>query len=342
MNEHEALRRALASPNQSGKSELVTEYEEALAAHFGSRHAISVNSGSAAIQTTLTVLGAGPGSTVLVSAAAPLPSLLPLAATGATPRFVDCRPDSPGMDPGAPSFRVDDTTVAALEVPLWGYPIDYAPLRGALGSTPLVEDAAQAHGAMFEGRFVGTFGEFGCFSTHQMKFLSTGEGGFILTDDPDLAARARRFARLGGLQGRSRGMNFKISAFTAAVGLARLERLDTVVRERRAARAAILATLSPAGFTEVSHVGEPNGYGCVVDCGHEEVDHEGLSRAGIETDVQRYGYRVANTHPLFAGETGEFPMARSLIARTVQLATGPGAGDVATRFLAAVRAPGAS
>jgi perosamine synthetase len=339
MNESDALRRALASPNQSGKSPLVTEYEEALAAHFGSRQAISVNSGSAAIQAALTALGAGPGKSVLVSAAAPLPSLLPIAATGATPRFVDCHRDNPGMDPGAPSFRVDATTVAALEVPLWGYPIDYEPLRCALGSTPLVEDAAQAHGATVSGRFVGSFGEFGCFSTHQKKFLSTGEGGFILTDDPDLAERAKRFARLGGLQGRSPGMNFKISAFTAAVGLARLEKLDAVVRQRRAAREALLATLRPAGFAEVSHVGEPNGYGCVVDCRPAGVDHERLFRAGIETDVHKYGYRVANTHPLFASAAGEFPKASSLIANTVQLTTGAEAADVATRFLTAVPAP---
>ncbi len=317
---------------------MVTEYEEALAAHFGSGHAISVNSGSAAIQTTLATLGARPGKTVLVSAAAPLPSLLPIAATGATPRFVDCTSDSPGMDPGAPSFRVDATTVAALEVPLWGYPIDYEPLRNALGSTPLVEDAAQAHGATISGRFVGSFGEFGCFSTHQQKFLSTGEGGFILTDDPDLAERARRFARLGGLQGRLPGMNFKISAFTAAVGLARLEQLDAVVQQRRAARAALLATLHPAGFAEVSHIGEPNGYGCVINCGPAGVDQEQLFRAGIETDVHKYGYRVANTHPLFASASGEFPMARSLIANTAQLATGPQETDVATRFLTAMHA----
>jgi perosamine synthetase len=338
MNEIDALQRALASPIQSGKSPLVTEYEEALATHFRSGHAISVNSGSAAIQTTLATLGAGPGKTVLVSAAAPLPSLLPIAATGATPRFVDSKSDSPGMDPGAPSFRVDATTVAALEVPLWGYPIDYEPLRDALGSTPLVEDAAQAHGATISGRFVGTFGEFGCFSTHQQKFLSTGEGGFILTDDPDLAGRARRFARLGGLQGRLPGMNFKISAFTAAVGLARLEQLDAVVRQRRAARGALLATLHPAGFAEVSHIGVPNGYGCVINCGSGRVDQEQLFRAGIETDVHKYGYRVANTHPLFASASGAFPIARSLIANTVQLATGPQETDVATRFLTAMHA----
>ena len=102
MNEIDALQRALASPIQSGKSPMVTEYEEALAAHFGSGHAISVNSGSAAIQTTLATLGARPGKTVLVSAAAPLPSLLPIAATGATPRFVDCPPRQSGDGSGCP------------------------------------------------------------------------------------------------------------------------------------------------------------------------------------------------------------------------------------------------
>lgn len=336
MDEEEYLRRALRSPNQSGKSPLVAEYEAALARRFQSGHAIAVNSGSAAIQTALTVLGAAPGRTVLVSAAAPLPTLLPIAATGATLRFVDSRPNSVAIDPGAPSFEVDETVVAAVEVPLWGYPIDYAPLVDALAKkgVPLVEDAAQAHGATFSGRPVGTFGTLGCFSTHHKKLLSTGEGGFILTDDPELAERAARFARLGGLDGRSPGMNFKISAFTAAIGLARLQKLDDVIARRRANRQALAAAIAGSGLREMAHVGDPNGYNFVVDCADRPAAFfEALAEAGIGTDSRKYGYKPANEHPLFADSNASFPNATSMIARYVQLPTDSDPEATAARFL---------
>lgn len=342
MTEADHFQRALASDKQSGKSALVSEYEAALAACFHAGFAVAVNSGSAAIQTALAVLGAAPGRTVIVSAAAPLPTLLPIAATGASIKFVDCRPDTVGIDPIALSNAVDETVVAVVEVPLWGYPLDYAPILECLAplGIPLVEDAAQAHGASLDGRFVGTLATVGCFSTHEKKFLSTGEGGFILTQDGQIAERCRRYAQLGGLDGASRGMNFKISAFTAAVGLARLERLDEVVAKRRAAREDLLSRIGNWGANELAHVGEPNGYNLVIDCKDvfSQDVHPALARAGIDTDVEKYGYKCGYRHRLFAASPAHCPHAEALVGRLVQLpTTGADPAAIAARFVQAMR-----
>ena len=326
MTEIEFLQRALASDKQSGKSPMVAEYELALAAHFRTDFALSVNSGSAAIQTALAALGAGPGRTVIVSAGAPLPTLLPIAATGAAIRFVDCRPDNVAIDPAAIPAALDDTVVAVVEVPLWGYPQDYGPLLEQLEprGIALVEDAAQAHGAEVDGRFVGTLATIGCFSTHEKKFLSTGEGGFIVTRDEALFERTKSFARLGHLSGRSPGMNFKISAFTAAIGLARLARLDEVVARRRANHAALLRGLASTGLSEMAHIGTPNGYNLVIDIG-EAASNGALASAlagvGIATDAAKYGYKCGYKQALFAGRSAPCPNAEALLGRLIQLPT---------------------
>jgi len=339
MTEIERLQQALASSKQSGKSPLVEAYEAALAAYFGARHALAVNSGSAAIQTALRALGAAPGRKVIVSAAAPLPSLLPVAATGAQIVFADSRADSPALDPGAVADALDDEVAAVLEVPLWGYPQDYTALQAVLArwDIPLVEDAAQAHGAMLGGRAVGTLAAIGCFSTHEKKFLSTGEGGFLLTNQPELHERMKQYARLGHLSGAAPGMNFKISAFTAAIGLSRLEQLDAVLARRRGVRAALLAALD---LPEMAHVGQPNGYNLVLDVKDaDEGLHHRLAQEGIETDALKYGYKCGYQHRLFAGAAAHCPQAEALLQRLIQLPTDiadPAA--LASRVLRAMRA----
>jgi dTDP-4-amino-4,6-dideoxygalactose transaminase len=326
MNEFDQLKLALASDKQSGKSPLVEEYERALSSYFRADFALAVNSGSAAIQTALVALGAAPGRKVIVSAAAPLPTLIPIAATGAEIKFVDCQPDNPSIDAKALSASLDDDVVAVLEVPLWGYPQDYTRLLGLLAplGIPLVEDAAQAHGATLDGRHVGTLATIGCFSTHEKKFLSTGEGGFILTNRADLYDRVKRFARLGHLDGASPGMNFKISAFTAAVGLARLQGLNDVLAKRRAVREDLLSNLAPWALNELEHVGEPNGYNLVIDCkdlkGGGDL-HHALALAGIKTDVVNYGYKCGYQHRLFAKSADRCHHAEALVSRLVQLPT---------------------
>lgn len=327
MNEQEALELALSDRNQSGKSDLVARYESELAAHFGSDHAVAVSSGSAAIEATLVALGARQGKRVLVSAAAPLPTLMPILATGAEPKFVDCLPRSPAMDPDQVVCAMDDSVIAAVEVPLWGYPFQHARLDGALteAKIPLVEDASHAHGALTtDGHHVGTHGAAGCFSTHQMKMLSTGEGGFVLTDSEALARSIRSYCRLADLDGIHDGRNYKPSAFTAAIGLARLGQLDRKVTARQQAAADTMALLARLPVRELDRNGTPNGYNLVIslpDATKWRSFHLALTAEGISTDPVTYRYSVGYAKPRTERWAADCPNAEALIWQLVQLPT---------------------
>jgi dTDP-4-amino-4,6-dideoxygalactose transaminase len=328
MNELGFLERALNVADASGKSTLVSEYEAALCAYFDSPYAVALNSGSAAIEATLIALGARPGTTVAVSAAAPLPTLMPIVATGADLLFVDSAQDQVSLEVGDLRSSFSDRVVAVVEAPLWGYPQDYSELREFLSSrgVPLVIDAAHAHGAFNEGKCVGMEGAVGCFSTHQMKMLSTGEGGFVVTADAELSERIRKYSRIGALDGESMGRNFKPSAFTAAVGLSRIAHLNDAVAWRRQTAREILTLLPEELHSELSHPGTPNGYNLVIDTRRHSpkrvtsfVNH--LARLGIKSDTIRFRYRVGYDRALTNRWKRNCPNAEALIARLVQLPT---------------------
>lgn len=172
----------------SGGSPEVADYEAALAARFGAAHAVAVSSGSSAIYAVLSMLGARPGSSVALPSFAPLPTVWPVLALGATPILVDNQPGSLAIDVDDLAAKIRDDTIAVISVPLWGYPADTAQLQPVLADhrARLIEDAAQAHGTICAGQPAGTAGAAGCFSTHDRKLLATGEGGFVLTSDSRL------------------------------------------------------------------------------------------------------------------------------------------------------------
>jgi dTDP-4-amino-4,6-dideoxygalactose transaminase len=124
-------------------------------------------------------LGAGPGRSVLLPSFAPLPTVLPVLVLGARPVLVDNQPGRLALDNQDLAAKIRPDTAAVISVPLWGYPADTAHLTGLLATlgVPLLEDAAHAHGTISEGRPAGTAGVAGCFSTHDRKLISTGEGG---------------------------------------------------------------------------------------------------------------------------------------------------------------------
>ena len=205
------------------------------------------------------------------------------------------------MDPGGPSFRVDATTVAALEVPLWGYPIDYDPLRGALGLN------ASGRGCRTSAR---------C----DIRGLSSAPSvSSVLLDPPDEVSVDRRRRLHPDRRPRScrtseavcparrpagpvAGHELQDQRLHGGGGLGPPGKLDAVVQQRRAARAALLATLHPQASLRSRTSASPMVTAASSTAVRLGSITSSLFRAGIETDVHRYGYRVANTHPLFASE----------------------------------------
>jgi dTDP-4-amino-4,6-dideoxygalactose transaminase len=241
--EIEAIAAAVRSADLSGTSVLVSRYEADLAHWFGVRFAVACSSGTAAVHLALMATGVQAGDEVLVPATAPVMTALPVLALGAKPIFVDVA--------DATSFQLNladaerkrsGRTRAVISVPMWGYPADGQELVQACRSwdLPLIEDAAQAHGSRLDGRYLGTAGVIGAFSTHMRKLVSTGEGGFCLTDDDQVADRLRELHDLGrpadvadGGFGERFGLNYKLTGLAAAVGTVQLQRLPGRLARRR-------------------------------------------------------------------------------------------------------------
>jgi dTDP-4-amino-4,6-dideoxygalactose transaminase len=323
---------ALYAGTLTGKADVVARYEHLLANTFNSQYAVATSSGSTAIQAALHCLGVRPGDEVLVPAVAVLPSVFPISANAARPVAVDVRPNSLDFDPRDLVRKITPRTKAALIVPLWGYPIDTEETKEILERyrIPLIEDAAHAHGAMLGHRYVGTFGTIGCFSTHDRKLVSTGEGGYILTDSLELANSVRDFTRLGNLSGEVWGVNFRFNALAAALGIARLPDLHKLISVRRKNANIIIRALDGSKkIRELEHpsAGIPNYYNLVLDVNIEpnarrELDAE-LNKIGLQTDQARYGYDVFYRRNVYSVVEASCPNADQLLSRLIQLPVHP-------------------
>lgn len=214
--------------------------ERELAAMLGVRHAIGVSSGTDALLLALMTLGIGPGDEVITTTYSFFATAGAIARVGATPVLVDIDPATFNLDPGAVAAAVTPRTKAILPVHLFGLSADLQPLVTIANECglALVEDAAQAIGATYEGRGVGTVGAFGCFSFFPSKNLGAfGDAGMLTTNDDDLHDRAR-LLRTHGMQPRyvhhAIGGNFRMDALQAAVLRVKARHLEAWTEARRA------------------------------------------------------------------------------------------------------------
>ncbi len=217
----------------------VRAFESEFAGYVGARRAIGVNSGTDALVLALRVLGVGPGDEVLTVANAGVPPVAAIRAVGATPRFVDVDPGALLIDVGLIEDAITPATRCIVPVHLYGQPVD---LDGILRiararNLRVIEDCAQAHGATFRGRHVGTFGDVGCFSFYPTKNLGAfGDGGACVTDSPDLAdqlCRQRMYGFDGDRHAHCEGLNSRLDELQAAILRIKLSHLDRTVAERR-------------------------------------------------------------------------------------------------------------
>jgi len=214
-------------------------FEEEFARYAGTRHAVLTSSATAALWMTLRALGVKSGDEVLVPAHTAFPTVEAVCFAGATPVFVDVD-ESGTVDAADAAQRLSPRTVGFVPVHLYGHPADLDAVRGLCRerSLWLVEDCAQAHGAAWQGRKVGSFGRAGVFSFYPSKNLTVmGDGGILVTDDDDVAGRCRRLRDHGRLNKDVHaevGFNLRFNDIQAAVGRVLLRRLDAMNDRRRA------------------------------------------------------------------------------------------------------------
>lgn len=257
------LREVLDSPQWGGFHPFVQEFERSFAAYQHSKHAISAANGTLTLELGLQLIGVGPGDEVILPAISFISSASAISRLGATPVFVDIEEDSFNIDPTRLSEAITPSTKAVLTVHFGGVLCNLAVLENICREAGLVmlEDAAHAHGAEWNGRRAGSFGRLGSFSFQNGKVLTAGEGGALVTSDDALAEQARSVANCGRQAGRNFyehyrvGSNFRLSGFHAAVLICQLERLPSQIA-RRTRNAALLKHLL-ADVEEIAWQTEP-------------------------------------------------------------------------------------
>ena len=233
----------IASVADSGRFILgsqVEEFERRAAETLGAGHAIGCSSGSDALVLSLLALGVGPGDEVITTPFSFFATVESILRVGARPRFVDIEPDTFSLDVDAVAAAVNAQTRAILGVHLYGHPAraDLWRVVAERHGLALIEDAAQAFAARREGRAVGTFGRFGCFSFQPSKPLGAwGDAGLVVTDEPALAGRAARLRSHGASEKHRHaevGGNYRLDAVQAAVLCEKLEELPAWLQARGA------------------------------------------------------------------------------------------------------------
>jgi perosamine synthetase len=249
--EGEAVLRVLAS-GQLAQGEHVAAFEQRFADVCNVREAVAVSSGTAALHLALLAHGIGPGDEVITTAFSFAATANVILLVGATPVFVDIEPDTYTLDPSLVEAALTPHTKAIMPVHLYGHPCDMQRLLSIAeaNGVAIIEDACQAHAASIDEKPVGSFGT-GCFSFYATKNITTGEGGMVTTNDPEIAARVR-LLRSHGQKERyyhtTLGYNQRMTEIQAALGLVQVEKLEQFT-EQRIANAAFL-TKHLRGFVQ--------------------------------------------------------------------------------------------
>ena len=319
-------------------------FERELAAALGAKDAVATGNGTEAIQLAFEALGVGPGDEVITSPLTAAFTALAVQRAGARPVFADLDPRTLNLAPEAVARAVTPRTKALLPVHLYGHPADMDPLLelAERRGLHLVEDACQAHAALYRGRPVGTLAGLGALSFYPTKNLGAlGDGGALLVDDPELAARLRRL-RNGGQSDRYRhelpGINSRLDELQAAILRVKLGRLAAWTERRRALAALYLAELAGAGvgLPEEQPYARAVYHLFVIRHPRRDALLAALRERGIGTLIH---YPIPlHLQPAFAslgGKRGDLPVAEAAADQVLSLPLYPELSDAQAREVAA-------
>lgn len=303
----------------------VEEFEKAFARFVGAEHAVAVSSGTAALHASMHSIGIDSGDEVIVPAMTFAATANCVVFQGGTPIFADVDPDTLLISPEGIEKLVTPRTRAIIAVDYAGHPCNYDALQTIAHrhGLHLVDDACHALGAAYKGRSVGALAELNCFSFHPVKHITTGEGGMITTDDPELARRMRVFRNHGittdhrERQARGAwfyemmelGYNYRLTDFQCALGLRQLEKLPAWNARRRE-----VAAMYDAAFRNIAAISPLTVRSDVVHAYHlyvvrltdldrQEAFHS-LREAGIGVNVH---YIPVHLHPFYRRRFGTNP-----------------------------------
>jgi perosamine synthetase len=282
------------------------ELERQIADLVGVPYGFATSSATTGLHLALVALGVGPGDEVIIPDFSFPATANVVVQQGAVPVFVDIRLADFGMDPDLLEAAITPKTKAIMPVHAFGLIADMDPILAiaAAHGIPVIEDAACALGAVYNGRQAGSIGDAGVFSFHPRKVITTGEGGMIMTANDELASRVRVLRSHGAVRGEhymsfvEAGFNYRLSDVHAAIGVAQMDRLDTILDGRRALATQYASILG--GIDGVTPPATPAGrthtYQSYVVLLDEDIDRDRVIDAmrdrGIETTLGTYGMHL--------------------------------------------------
>jgi perosamine synthetase len=316
------------------QGERVREFESGVAGYVGRRHALAVNSGTAAIQCAVMGLDIGHGDEVALPDFTFPATANAVVLAGARPVLVDIDPVTFNMDPLALPDRLTGDTRAVMPVDLFGLAADLGAIEEicARRSLMLVEDSACALGAMHRGGRCGAFGDASAFSFHPRKVVTTGEGGMVLTDSDTVAERIRELRNHGirVTEGKPEfvapGYNFRMTEIGAALGLTQMSHIDRMIEQRRNV-ASVYGRLL-ADVDGLAAPTEPGGYfhtyQSYVVMTRDSVDRDLLidllRKRGVESGIGTYALHVQPYYrDLLGHKPGDFPHSFRALKQSLAL-----------------------
>lgn len=314
---------AVARVLESGRYILgpeVEAFEQEFAKYCGVRYAVGVNSGTSALHLALLAAGIGPGDEVITAPFTFYATVAAIGYVGATAVYVDIDPATLNIDARQIEAAITERTRAILPVHLYGQPADMDPILAIARRHNLIviEDAAQAHGAEYDGRRVGSIGDLGCFSFYPSKNLgAAGEGGMVTTNNPEYARTVALLRNWGEEQRYHpllKGYNYRLPALQASILRVKLRRLEQWIEVRRALAADYDRLLGDAGVTSTATLPQTRHVYCLYTVRAQERDalRRELEQAGIQTAVH---YPVPiHLMPAYADaryDAGDFPVTEA-------------------------------
>jgi len=225
----------------SSQSKYVTEFEEKFSAYCGAKYGIATSSGTAALHLAMATLDIGKDDEVILPTFTMIATANAIAYTGAEPVLVDSELSTWTIDVEKIEEKITAKTKAIVVVDIYGHPVNMDPVLDIAEDHDLyvIEDAAESHGAEYKGRKIGNLGDITCFSFYANKIITTGEGGMLVTNNEEIAEKARwlrglAFGRFGKhFYHEALGFNYRMSGLQAALGLAQLEQIEKFVSIHR-------------------------------------------------------------------------------------------------------------
>lgn len=310
----------------------LNRFEAQFRDHIGVKYAVATSSCTGALHLGLAALGIAAGDEVILADTNWIASVAPVLHVGATPVFVDIRPDSWTLDAELVEAAITPRTRAILAVHLYGNLCDLDRLL-ALGEEhgiPVIEDAAEAIGSVYHDRRAGSLGRFGTFSFHGSKTVTTGEGGMFVTDDEALHEKVLTLSNHGRVRGQTKqfwpdevGFKYKMSNVQAAIGCGQLERIDALMQRKREILDRYRKELAP--YRSITMNPEPPGtvngawMPTAVFAPETGVTRERLQIAFAEQSIDaRVFFYPLTSLPMFGG-VARSPRAADIAGRAINL-----------------------